>query len=215
MIREVLIEGILLGFTLTIMVGPVFFAHLQTALNRGFWASNYLLIGIVINDVLLIFLSFLGTAQLMEHNNNKLIIGIGGGLILIVFGFISFRKKVRISDMRPKVQALTTGGVLHYILKGFLLNVLNPFVWIFWIGVVTLLSSNYVDHEYPLPYILTFFSLVLGIYFVLNIVKGALSYKVKRLIKPKTIVWMNKVVGILLFVFGIVLIVRVIYESIA
>jgi threonine/homoserine/homoserine lactone efflux protein len=55
----------------------------------------------------------------------------------------------------------------------------------------------------------------LGIYFVLNIVKGALSYKVKRLIKPKTIVWMNKVVGILLFVFGIVLIVRVIYESIA
>ncbi|MBT3423358.1 MAG: LysE family transporter [Bacteroidetes bacterium] len=213
MFQEVIVEGIILGLTLTIMIGPVFFAHLQTSIYRGFWASSYLLFGIVINDVALIFLSLLGTTQLLENNNNKLIIGIIGGLILIVFGIVSYLKKIRFKDMRPIEESLTTSSAIKYIVKGFLLNIANPFVWIFWIGVVTLVGSNYGNNDNYHLDVVVFFSIVMGIYTILNLIKGALAFRIKRLIKPRSIVIMNKVVGILLVFFGILLILRVLFQQ--
>lgn len=212
MFHEVLIEGIVLGFALTIMIGPVFFAHLQTSIYRGFWTSTYLLIGIVLNDIALIFLSFLGVAQLLENHNNKLILGIIGGIVLIIFGIVSYVKKIRFSDMRPKEVSLSASGVLKYIVKGFLLNIANPFVWIFWIGVVTLVSSNFGTHANYHRHVIVFFSLVMGIYTVLNLLKGVLAFRIKRLIRPRSILIMNRVVGVLLVFFGILLIIRVIIE---
>ncbi|MFC2113766.1 LysE family translocator [Bacteroidota bacterium] len=208
--HETLIEGLILGFTLSIMIGPVFFAHLQTSMYRGFWAGNFLLAGIVINDISMIFLSYLGTAQFLDTQKNMVVLGFLGGIILIIFGIISYRKKIRFKDMRPTTESLSTTSVIKYFAKGFLLNVANPFVWIFWIGVVTLFSSNYSDHEHYVNYMFVFFGSVMGVYTVLNVLKGVLAFRVKRIIKPRSIMIMNKSVGILLMVFGIILILRVI-----
>ncbi|MBC8343619.1 MAG: LysE family transporter [Bacteroidetes bacterium] len=212
MLREVLIEGIVLGLTLTIMIGPVFFAHLQTSIYKGFWAGTYLLIGIVLNDIALIYLSFLGTAQLLDNHNNRLILGFIGGIVLIIFGVVSYLKKVRFRDMRPTEVSLNTSGIIKYLVKGFMLNVANPFVWIFWIGVVALVSSNFNQHGNYYRDIFIFFSIVMGIYTVLNLLKGILAFRIKRLIKPRSILFINKLVGVLLVFFGLLLIIRVVVE---
>lgn len=203
----IVVEGTVLGLTLSILIGPVFFTHLQTVIYRGFKAGNILSIGISASDIFLILLCYLGTAQLIDNKYYKIALGFVGGAVLIFFGIYTFLKKIRFSDLRPK-SYLAANGVLKLLVKGFVLNFANPFVWFFWLGVVSLVNSTYGKNKIE---ILIFFSLVVGTYFFLNIIKGLLAFRIKRLIRPKTIMIINKFVGILLILFGIVLIFRVMW----
>jgi len=49
--------GIILGLTLAVLIGPVFFALLQTSIHKGFGAGVLVAIGISASDIFLHFLS--------------------------------------------------------------------------------------------------------------------------------------------------------------
>lgn len=197
-----------MGITLTVMIGPVFFSHLQTTLYRGFKAGMILLIGIVISDLAQIFLTYIGTAQIVGSHKNELLLGIIGGSLLISFGVFSYFKKLRFKDLRPKESPIMVSGALANFFKGFFLNFFNPFVWLFWIGVVSLVNSEMGDSKLN---VFIFFAVLEGVYLVLNVLKAFAAYKVKKFVRPKTIVIINKTVGASLVIFGIILILRVIF----
>lgn len=204
-LTEPVIEGIILGLTLSVLIGPVFFTHLQTVIYKGFNAGNILSIGITASDVFLIFLCYIGTAQLIDNKIYKVSVGFAGGLVLIFFGIYTYLKKMKFSDMRPK-STIDGNGIVKLLVKGFVLNFANPFVWFFWLGVVSLVNSTYGNKKFE---IFLFLSAVVGTYFALNILKALLAFRIKRLIRPKTVMIVNKVVGVLLVLFGLILIIRV------
>lgn len=201
-------EGIVLGLTLSILIGPVFFSHLQTVIYKGFTAGNILSVGIVASDVFLIFLCYFGTAQLIDNKSYKITIGFIGGIVLIFFGIYTYLKKIRFKDIRMKNNVIDGSNIFKLLTKGFILNFANPFVWFFWLGVVALVNSTYGGTEFD---ILLFFSGVVGTYFGINVLKALLAYRIKRLIRPRTILIINRVVGVLLFFFGLILIGRIMY----
>lgn len=207
---KVLIEGFVLGITLAFMIGPAFFALIQTSINRGFKAGVQMAVGISLSDTILVFLMNLGIIHIIDAPIVQLLFGVIGGIILIGFGLYTYLKK-EITHETHEVQIKGKWGrAVTFILKGFFLNFMNPFVWVFWITVSVGMSSNLQTKEN----ILLFFTTTLLTLLATDVVKCFIANKIKRILSPKVLFFINKTVGLILFVFGIVLIVRVFLENI-
>lgn len=200
------LEGSILGITLAVLLGPAMFALLQTSIHHGFRSAMQLAIGIFLSDLTLVFLCFIGALQIISSDNNRLIFGIISGSILIIYGIATFLKHIE-----PKGNGENGNGLnqkpawFTFILKGYFLNIANPFVWVFWISVTVGVTSNYGDHTRSAMF---FFGGALFTIFSTDLIKAYIAKKIKNLLNSTNIKRMNQLVGLLLFSFGVVLIVR-------
>ncbi len=199
-------EGVLLGLTLAFFFGfgPALFALIQTSIHRGLFSGFLLAIGIFLSDVVLVALCFLGVIQIISDPTNHMIFGIISSIILIIFGIVTFRKKVQISQDSDN-DVNNKPGFMTYIVKGFFLNIANPFVWIFWMGVVVAISANYAGKPQS---IIFFLSATLITVIATDMLKCFGSYKIKKYLTPGFITWINRIAGIGLAVFGVYLLIR-------
>lgn len=202
---HILLQGILLGFTLAVFIGPSFFTLLQTSIHRGFRSAVLLALGIFLSDCTLIMLSYIGAAQIVDKPENQMAFGFVGGLILIIIGIYTFSRKVHIetdeSEMYSRPPHLIT-----YVVKGYILNIANPFLWIFWIGVMGYVTANISLEEKIMA---IFYAGTLGTVLFTDLVKSYIANKIKSFLKPKLMTNINRVIGIVLVVFGVVLIWKV------
>jgi threonine/homoserine/homoserine lactone efflux protein len=203
---QTIFEGIILGLTLSVFFGfgPALVAEIQTSILRGFWAGVFLAFGVFLSDAVLVALGFLGAVQVFE--SNKVVLGLIGGIILIIFGIVTYRRKVEINvdkdhpELKKDEPYFTT-----YILKGFFINITNPFIWIFWMGIVVGFTANYGADRLLL---VSFFVSALGTVFLVDMLKIFSAYKIKKYLQTHSIIWINRVAGVGLVIFGIYLVVR-------
>ena len=201
---KALFEGILLGITLAILIGPSFFALIQTSISNGFRSGLALAFGIFLSDILCVFLAYFGASQFLGDPENKEIMGIMGGSILIAFGaFHAFRKK-KIEGTGIEIENVNFPLT---VVKGFFLNILNPFVLVFWLGAITVVSSK---DNFSVSYLITFFSGTLLTVFATDVLKSYVALKLLNALKPDTLVKLNKIAGVILMGLGISLILRVV-----
>ncbi|MDY0103900.1 MAG: LysE family transporter [Lentimicrobium sp.] len=199
-----LFEGMILGMTLAVMLGPAMFTLIQTSIHRGMYRGILLAAGIFLSDLALVFLCFMGAVQVFGNDRNYLMFGIIGGIILVVFGIVTFLRKISVTEDNTLVE-VKMPGPLTYIFKGFFLNFANPFVWIFWVSVmVTVTTSHSADQKATIA----FFVGALFTIFFTDIIKVIVASRLKRYLQPKVLIKVNHAVGILLVVFGIYLVVR-------
>ena len=131
-------------------------------------------------------------------------------IILIIFGIVTYRRQVMInvdndnSPVRKDEPYFTT-----YILKGFFINVTNPFIWIFWMGIVVGFTSSY---KADILMLVSFFISALGVVFLFDILKIFSAYKIKKYLQTHNIIWINRIAGVGLVVFGIYLVIRTYLE---
>lgn len=206
-------EGILLGLTLATFfgLGPAFFALVQTSIHRGLLPAAILAIGIFLCDLLMVFLCLVGAVQIITEPSNQLWFGIASGLILIIFGLVTYnRKPVQATGESDEILVIVQQPRLFtYFAKGFVMNIINPFVWIFWIGVVVGISARYGGHEKELRW---FFSGTLLTVLATDLLKAYGAYNIKRLLTPSKIHKLNRIAGIGLIGFGLFVIVRVVID---
>lgn len=210
MLIQSIIEGVILGLTLSIFFGfgPALVAEIQTSILRGFWAAVLLAFGVFLSDAALVALGFIGAVQIFE--NNKTTLGLIGGVILIIFGIVTYRRKVAIDVDSHNPELKQQNPIfLMYILKGFFINFTNPFIWIFWMGVVVGFTANY---KADILLLVVFFSATLGIVFLMDMLKIFSAYKVKKYIQTHNIVWINRFAGVGLVLFGLYLVIRTYLE---
>lgn len=205
-----LIEGIILGLTLALFFGfgPALFALLQTTIHRGFISGIILAIGIFLSDLVLVSLCFLGAIQIINKPENTLTFAIISGSILIIFGIVTFTRK----EPDPKSEngeILKKPKAITFLLKGFFLNIANPFVWVFWVGVVVAMTANYGP---DIRSIVIFFGAALLTVLLSDVLKCFASYKIKRYLTPRLMHKINQVAGIGLVLFGIFLISRSVWD---
>ncbi|MBG0781395.1 MAG: LysE family transporter [Bacteroidales bacterium] len=213
----VFFEGIILGLTLATFFGfgPAFFALVQTSIHRGFGPAVLLAIGIFFNDVLMVVLCLMGAVQIVTAPSNYLWFGISSGVILIIFGLVTFSRKVsepnENSEEDMKLPVKVKGPRwFTYIAKGFFMNIVNPFVWIFWVGVVVGISARMGGDETRLT---SFFSGTLITVLLCDLLKAYGAYSIKRFFTQKMIGLLNKIAGIGLIIFGLFLIGKVIFDN--
>ena len=205
-----LLEGLLLGLSLAFLFGfgPAFFALIQTAIQRGFWPAVLLALGIFINDVSIVTLSLLGSSQLFHATDNYKIIGIIGGSLLIIFGLYNINTKPAPQNEEENM-VKNSPHPLIYIGKGFLLNIANPFVWIFWISLVVGVTARFKANSTE---IFTFFASALLVVFLSDIVKSFAAFQFKKFATAKFILYIHRIAAIGLIAFGIFLIIKSVIE---
>lgn len=203
-----LLEGIILGLTLALLVGPGFISLVQTSISRGVYSGIQFAIGIALSDLLLIGLSYFGLLQLFGSHRQHLALGIIGGGILIVFGVINYQRKYSIpSHVHLKIPP-SGGRFFKDLSKGFFLNITNPFLLIFWVGITGIASAKY---GLPSPEIIVFFGATLAAVFATDVFKVFISQKIRRFLSIRVLTYINRLVGVLLISFGVFLIIRVLF----
>lgn len=204
---NIFLEGAILGFSLAFLFGfgPAFFALIQTGIHRGFWPGGALLaFGIFINDAAIVLLTLIGATQIFSGAENYKLLGIIGGFLLIVFGLWTYRNKT-VMEHASNAENIKEPHGLIYIAKGFLMNVANPFVWLFWLSVVVGITARYEADKSSL---FLFFAGTLAIVFITDLIKAFTASRLKNFVTNKFLILVNKIAGVGLIGFGIFLIIR-------
>jgi threonine/homoserine/homoserine lactone efflux protein len=199
------LQGILMGLTITVSLGPGFIALFQTSVVKGVKAGFVMAVGILISDLTLISISYFGIANLI-HKDNYQIMGLVAGLILIITGAIYLVRKTSLNVSNPKKIPNLKSSLSSLLIKGFLLNLANPFCLIFWIGIMGFAANNYGMHSYR--FFIFFFGLLLTA-FSSDLLKCYLSGSLKKILASKAIVYLNKAMGLALMLIGLFIIYKV------
>jgi threonine/homoserine/homoserine lactone efflux protein len=90
--------AILIGIFLSVVVnmGPAFITLVQTSLHRGFRSAAWFATGVILNDAMVVTICILTSVQIvMKSSNEAALACIGAGIILLLFGIFTYRKKVQ------------------------------------------------------------------------------------------------------------------------
>ena len=205
------LQGILVGLTFAVLLGPAFFSLIQTSIQRGFRSGFFLAVGIFISDFSALLLAYFGATQFLGKDpRENFLFSIIGGIILIIFGTFTFIRKVHTQQQIPgNTEGNGASKPYVYIIKGFLLNAANPGMWFIWITVVVSISANFGVNNRA---IYIFLGGALGTIFATDIFKCFVSHQIKHLINDKVLTWMNRIVGVVLAGFGTYLIINVMVD---
>jgi threonine/homoserine/homoserine lactone efflux protein len=155
-------------------------------------------VGISVSDTFYVSLTYLGISQLSDDQVFKIVLALFGGLIMLAFGIRMFTRPVSHHGSRIHV-GKTTRPVLK-IVKGFILNGFNPFVFLFWVGMVSLVTVHW---EYSRNKALVFFLSLLLTILMTDLAKIYLANKLRASITPKLMRILNRVVGIAFIILGL------------
>jgi threonine/homoserine/homoserine lactone efflux protein len=189
------------------MIGPVFFMLIETSIVKGIRAALSFDLGVLLSDIIYIgivyfFLSEVSTAIA----ENKNILTIIGGIILIIFGVTTALKKQTAklnTDFISLVHQPRDYGML--VLKGFFLNFLNPMVLFYWFAVLTIDTERLASGGWQA---IAFIAVILITFFSFDVLKIIGAKKLRVFITPNVLKQLNWILGAILMIFGIVLIIR-------
>ena len=191
--------GIILAFT----IGPVFFVLLETSATKGFRSALIFDFGVILADILFIIIAFYSTNSLRGKIKDDPSFLIFGGALLIVYGIISFVKTSKsfrsIVKEYNKVEIQKDYGKLF--IKGFLLNFINIGVLLGWLGFIVLGDSLTTSENGEIVFVVT----MIISYFVSDLFKILAAKRLKDKLTPRLIFKTKKVIALVIFGFGIVL----------
>ena len=202
---EPVINGLLLGSVLALLVGPVFFMIINTSIKKGFLPASMLAFGVLLSDSLFVVLSYYGSSFLFYMQEYDQIIGIAGGLLILGFGIFTFFKEATIkAEALEEIDDSKTRAI--DVIKGFMMNTLNPSALLFWLGVAGTVS---VKESYSGYHAFLFYGTTLGMVFGTDLLKAWLSTRLKGHINGKFLMWMNRISGLALSGYGIYMIIKI------
>ena len=197
---EAILKGVAMGLLLVISVGPVVFTILKQSINNGKAGGFSFVAGVWISDFLLIVLSNLFSELVTMILDFKMQIGVVGSAFLIGMGiFYIFFKKVHIHPEEITIP-LKSSDHARIALQGFLLNTLNPAVIAFWLTTATAIAVSHTIRDR-----IIIFSTAIIFNISADVVKVRLAGKLRKKLTVKNIRLVNKISGLILLVFGTVL----------
>jgi len=199
---EALLKGITLGLLLSISVGPVMFSIIKQSLNNGHSGGLAFIIGVSASDITMVLVSNVFTELFSVISTHKKEIGIAGSVFLITLGiFFLFFKKIKVYEEGQQIFIkFRKRDYAKIALSGYLMNTLNPAIFLFWLTASTTLINHTLQQK------LVIFLVCLAIVFFTDIAKVMLAGKIRKKLTPHNIHIINRVNGLILICFGIALI---------
>jgi threonine/homoserine/homoserine lactone efflux protein len=197
---EAILKGMAMGLLLVISVGPVIFTVIKQSINNGRGGGFSFIVGVWISDFLLVVLSNLFSALVTTLMNFEMQIGIAGSIFLVAMGiYYIFFKKVPVHPEEVSI-SLKTSDHAKIVLQGFLLNTLNPAVIAFWLTAATAIAVSHSVRDR-----IIIFATALLLNMSADIAKVTLAGKLRKKLTVKNIRLINKISGLILVIFGTVL----------
>ena len=208
-----LLLGILCGIALSLFFsfGPAFFGLIQNSIQYGFRKAMAFAVGVSLSDIVVVFLmlTVLKNVDMEAALHNVYVASIGGAAIAAM-GIHNFRKKaVAAADTKSRIKFRDDGNtrIRHLILQGFVLNIFNPFIWIYWVSVIALFSG---EMELVAAERYVFFSGLLVGTLGCDLLKCRLASLLQTWFTARVLNFFNKGVGLVMIAFAVYLIVAMI-----
>lgn len=195
------IKGLMLGMTLQLSVGPVFFALLHKAVKEGFAEGFKMSLGVALVDAAYIALSFTAVSGIMASSESAaFFVRIAGAIVLCLFGFGYIRRAGK-KDTRVKKSRI--GGSFVYGIK---LTMINPLSIVFWTGTFgAVVASGMIPGGRGI--VLYAAGCVSATIFFMS-AASLLGSRVEGHLTPSAIKVLDRAVGVCLFLFAANLIFR-------
>lgn len=200
-ILEPIWKGLVTGILFTLTFGTVFFSLIQTSIKRGLNKALFIALGVVLSDAFFIIASVLGTSFIAdEMHKYDWQIRVVGFVFLLILGIRSIVKKE--VDHTNDVAPIEKKDML-YVMKGVMLNSINPMILISWMGVTTYIETV---NQFTINQVILFFIVVLAnMYFTMSMI-SYFAGKLKHVLSPNNMHRLNIGSGIVFLVFAIVII---------
>lgn len=202
---QYIIDGIYLGLALAILLGPIFIVLMQSTLEHGTKAGLTAASGIWVSDVIIVSLTLLFIKRIdsvVQHPDFVFWMGLIGGVVLIGVGVANVLKQSQLDLDSKRINA---SGWIGFWTRGFLVNTVNPFTFIFWLSTITSYVATkkltIVESEY-------FVIAIIMTIMLTDSLKVLMAKAIRKRINEKTLNIINKVAGSALIIFGFVLMLR-------
>lgn len=204
---EAILKGLAMGLLLALSVGPVIFTIIKHSINNGRAGGFSFVVGVWISDFILIVLSNVFSSLVVHLLDFKVVIGSAGSAFLIAMGlYYLIWKKVHLHPEDVDMPPMKNSDHAKIGLQGFLLNTLNPAVMAFWLTAATAIAITHTLVER-----IIIFATALGLNMAADIFKVTLAGKLRKKLTLKNIRLINKISGIILLIFGTVLLIGVVF----
>lgn len=198
---EAIIKGLGLGLLLSISVGPVLFSIIKQSLNNSYKGGLTFAIGVSASDITLVLISNVFTEFFNSIKAYKSQVGIAGCIFLITTGiYFLFFKKVKVNEEGKQIFKFRKSDYAKIFLSGYFMNTLNPSIFIFWIYASTIVIGDTINQR------IIVFVTCLSWMLAADILKVFLAGRIRKKLTPHNIHNLNRINGLLLVIFGIVLI---------
>jgi len=206
---EALLKGFAVSLLLIFTVGPVIFTIIKQSINKGRAGGLSFVAGVWLSDLLLVLLSNIFTEWVSQLLDFKKAIGFTGSFFLISMGiYYLFFKKIHIKEDEDKI-VITARTHAKLAVSGFFINTLNPALMFFWLTTATALAATHTINQR-----IIIFATCLILNGASDILKVVLAGKLRSKLNEKNISLINKISGLLLVIFGAIIIVGVFYSNI-
>lgn len=207
-------HGLMLGMTLQLSLGPVFFAVFHKAVTAGSKEAFKLTMGVAIIDAAYIGLSFTGIALLLQIELLQMIVLVIGALVLVLFGLRYIQKgRYRLNTTETSGN-FETNSENRYDIKlsqssftyGLKLTAINPLTVVFWSGTFgALIASGIIENAREA----VFYGM--GCVSATIVFLGTTSFLVPHIPLPRNTkleMVFDYFVGLVLIVFGVLMVLR-------
>ena len=183
-----------------VFLGPVFFTLLKNSMQKGIAYGMYTAFGILVSDIAVAFICYFLASDFILQYVESPITKFMAASILLAFGAVFFFKPIK--ELDPDASKVIGKGYLKSFNQGFIVNFANPTVFVVWIGFLALGQSLYSTDTELYIYVT---GILLGI-FLTDSIKAIGAGYLAPYIRSSYLSNAYKVIGIIVFGFGIYLI---------
>jgi threonine/homoserine/homoserine lactone efflux protein len=192
----IVLEGFITGLLLSIFVGATFFMLIETSMTRGFKAALWFDLGVLSCDSSIIVAVYFFTEAINRVLINNFYFNIAGAIAFIAFGlnYILSRKTVE-HHLNVK-----NNRAVKLFLNGFIINLLNPAVIIFWLGSMAVALTHF---KLTGKQAFIYFATIMTIVAVLDVTKAYFAYRLSHILNARVLHSIKVISGIIMIGFGI------------
>ena len=197
---ELIFSAIGLGLMISlVLIGPVFFLLIETSLSRGHRHALALDLGVITGDVLLIMVAFFSSHDLLDIIDRHPSFYRITAFIILIYGLYMIMSKARLHMAGE--EKLISSNYLRTFLNGFLLNVINIGVVVFWLITVISIRKQYPETGEFVIYM----AVVLATFFTIDLLKIYLARLFHDKVSATLVNKIRAFVGSILLIFSIII----------
>jgi threonine/homoserine/homoserine lactone efflux protein len=199
-----ILKGLLLGIILSISIGPVIFAILKQSLTNGHKAGYIFVAGVSASDTSLLIICNVFTELFNLVLLHKAFVAmVGAGFLLLMGLYTLLFKKISLeSVVDDKEKQMSKRDFVGIFMSGYLMNTLNPNVFLFWFAWTAAIGTSASETKDPLIYKLLVFGTCLLFVLLSDLAKVVLAGSLRPRLTEKSLIWVNRISGIIILIFS-------------
>jgi threonine/homoserine/homoserine lactone efflux protein len=127
---------------------------------------------------------------------------VGAGFLLLMGLYTLLFKKVQTEIIDDHLKELRKRDVLGIFFSGYLMNTLNPSVFLFWFAWTAAIGADAIETENPTFYKIVVFGTCLLFVLISDLFKVLLAGSLRPKLTEKTMIWINRLSGIIILIFS-------------